>query len=114
MVQTREKNKSAHPGQPMAPRPRKSKEQAAAERAAKVAASQKKVNQRADQIAGLASLEQRMAGESQQVMAQAARPPTLQIQKLASNVSANAEFSMQDNAGLPGKRCQMLNQTSRY
>ena len=72
MVKTQEKNKNTHPGQPMDPRPRKSKEQAAAECAAKVAASQKKANERFDQIAGLASLEQHIVGESQQVMAQAA------------------------------------------
>ncbi|KAL4071108.1 hypothetical protein V8B97DRAFT_1917682 [Scleroderma yunnanense] len=44
----------------MAPRPHKSKEQAAAEHAVKVAAFQKKSNQMSDQIAGLVSLEQCM------------------------------------------------------
>jgi len=35
MVETREQNKSTHPGQPVVPRAHKSREQAAAERAAK-------------------------------------------------------------------------------
>ena len=51
MVGTRKRNKNTHPGQPAVPKPRKSREEAAAERAAKAAANKKKVDERADKIA---------------------------------------------------------------
>ncbi|KIM62607.1 hypothetical protein SCLCIDRAFT_24901 [Scleroderma citrinum Foug A] len=78
MVETWERNKTAHPGQLVAPKPCKSREEVAAERAAKATAIKKKANEQSDKIAGLASMELHIQEESQQAMSQAARPPSSQ------------------------------------
>ncbi|KAI6031142.1 hypothetical protein BKA83DRAFT_4121896 [Pisolithus microcarpus] len=89
MVQTRERNKDTHPGQLVAPKARRSKEQVAEEQAAKAATSKQRADERLGRIAGLASLEQQMMDESRQVMAQAARPPTSQMRKIARTFSVH-------------------------
>ncbi|KIM70174.1 hypothetical protein SCLCIDRAFT_19106 [Scleroderma citrinum Foug A] len=83
MIKTREKNKGTHPGQVVAPKPRKSKEEVASEQAAKAAASKQKADERLSRITGLASLEQRMMNECQQAMTHAARPPLSKARKIA-------------------------------
>jgi len=103
MVKTRERNKSTHPGQPVAPRACKSREQAAAEHAEKATALQQKEEERMDSIAGLASLEQRIIGESQQAMTQAARPPSSQVRKIMRTYSVH-DLQTMENENLPGMR----------
>jgi len=107
MVKTREKNKGTHPGQVVAPKPRKSKEEVASEQAAKAAASKKKADERLSRITGLASLEQHMINEHQQAMTHAARPPSSKVSKIAHTFSVHNLQSMQDSQGLlPGTRDQ--------
>ncbi|KAI5997115.1 hypothetical protein EDD15DRAFT_2194781 [Pisolithus albus] len=102
MVQTREKNKDTHPGQPVAPKPHRPKEQVAAERIAKATASHRKAEKRRGHVAGLASLEQSMLGESQQALAQAARPPASQVhKKIARTFSVHNLESLGDSQSLP-------------
>ncbi|KAI5996949.1 hypothetical protein EDD15DRAFT_2194665 [Pisolithus albus] len=102
MVQTREKNKDTHPGQPVAPKPRRPKEQVAAERIAKATASHRKAEKRRGHVAGLASLEQSMLGESQQALAQVARPPASQVRKkIARTFSVHNLESLGDSQSLP-------------
>ena len=60
--------------QQVAPKPYKSREEAAAEWVAKTTADKKKVNEQTGKIAGLASMELCIQEESQQAMSQAARP----------------------------------------
>ena len=103
MVETREWNKSTHPGQLVVPRPRRTREQAAADCAAKATALQQKEDKRMDSISGLASLEQRIMGESQQAMTQAARPPLSQVRKIARTYSVHNLQTM-ENENLPGMR----------
>ena len=106
MVETRERNKTAHPGQLVAPKPRKSREEAAAEQVAKATADKKKVNEWTGKIAGLASMELRIQEESRQAMSQAARPPLSQTQgNVPHNVSkCTVEPSSQDTGDLPGMK----------
>jgi len=104
MVETRERNKTAHPGQLVAPKPCKSREEAAAERAAKATANKKKVNERSDKIAGLASMELRIQEESQRAMSQAARPLSSQARgKVLHSVGkCIGELSSPDTNDSPG------------
>ena len=106
MVKTREKNKGTHPGQIVAPKPRKSKEEVAAEQAVKAAASKQKADERLSRITGLVSLEQRMMDERQQAMTHAARPPSSKVCKIPRTFSVHNLQSMQDSQGLPGMRNQ--------
>ncbi|KAI5984757.1 hypothetical protein EDD15DRAFT_2201064 [Pisolithus albus] len=89
MVQTRERNKDTHPGQLVAPKACRSKEQVAEEQAAKAATSKQRTDEWLGWIAGLASLEQQMMDQSHQVMTQAARPPTSQMRKIARTFSVH-------------------------
>ena len=107
MVGTWERNKETHPGQPLAPKACKSKEQAAAERAEKAIASQKKAEERLDRITGLASLEQQIMDESQQSLTHAARPVPSQARKISRTFSVHNIQSLQDAQdaqALPGAR----------
>jgi len=104
MVETRERNKDTHPGQPLVPKARKSKEQAVAEHAEKAIASQKKADERLDRIAGLASLEQHMMNESQQALTHAARPIPSQAHKIPRTFSVHDIQSLQDAQALLGAR----------
>ena len=107
MVKTQEKNKGTHPGQVVAPKPWKSKEEVASEQTAKAATSKKKADERLSRITGLASLEQRMIDERQQAMTHAARPPLSKVSKIAHTFSVHNLQSMQDSQGLlPGMRDQ--------
>ena len=103
MVETREQNKSTHPGQLVVPRPHRTREQAAADCAAKATALQQKEDERMDSISGLASLEQHIVAESQQAMTQAARPPSSQVRKIACTYSVHNLQTM-ENENLPGMR----------
>ena len=107
MVKTQEKNKGTHPGQVVAPKPWKSKEEVASEQATKAAASKKKADKWLSQITGLASLEQCMMDKRQQAMTHVARPPLSKVSKIARTFSVHNLQSMQDSQGLlPGTRDQ--------
>ncbi|KIM58989.1 hypothetical protein SCLCIDRAFT_27693 [Scleroderma citrinum Foug A] len=113
MVKTREKNKGTHPGQVVAPKPQKSKEEVASEQAAKAAASKQKADERLSRITGLASLEQRMMDECQQAMTHAARPPLSKARKIACTYSVHNLQSMQDSQSLlPVNQTEMAASTN--
>ena len=111
MVKTQEKSKGTHPGQVVAPKPQKSKEEVASEQAAKAAASKQKADEWLSRITGLASLKQRMMDECQQAMTHAARPPSSKARKIARTYSVHNLQSMQDSQSLlPGTRDQCQDQ----
>lgn len=62
---------------------------------------QQKEDERTDSIAGLASLEQRIMGESP--MTQAARPPSSQVRKIMRTYSVH-DLQTMESENLPGMR----------
>ncbi|KAI6099663.1 hypothetical protein F5141DRAFT_1066486 [Pisolithus sp. B1] len=97
MVQTQERNKDTHPGQLVAPKAHRSKEQVAEEQAAKAATSKQRADEWLGQIVGLVSLEQQMMDKSCQVMTQAARPPTSQHERTTLNSKTLLQITSEDD-----------------